>query len=240
MRKLLSLILLVMLFFAGANVTNAAPIEEMPSVDLVQMFGNQRDVVVSGVKLTSIMKIRLNSTQTIGAVYNQIYYQGIGPNQIVCKTEWMGDSDNSKIVQKVMWSVWYQPGAMVAKNRTECVDSLKKPWVTNSWYKEGYRWLGSGFEPYKSLLWLGHWTEIQKNSAPKYKWCRAAEFSFAIDRDGDFHWDNLYKKAVFDYNTASRALALVSRDIVCTNDVKTYSKWIRTPGWSFVFVEPLY
>jgi hypothetical protein len=203
--------------------------------DLVELFGKRKDIVISGVRLTSIMNIRLSSTTKIGDVYNDIYYKGISPNQIVCKTEWMGDENNSRIVSMVMWSVWYQPGAMVAKGKTECVDSVKKPWVTNSWWKQGYRWLGSGFEPYKSLLWLDHWTAIQKGSAP-YKWCRAAAFSFATLSNGDLRWRKVHQKAVFDFSTASRAHALVSRDVTCTSDIKTYSKWLKTPGWSFIFL----
>ena len=240
MRKIVSLILLLVVLFAGVRTTSAAP---KMGVDLVEVFGKRKDIVVSGVRLTSIMKIRLSSTTKIGDIYNNIYYKGIAPNQIVCRALWIGDENDTKLASRVMWSVWYRPGMMVSGD-TECVDTLKKPWVTNSWWKQGYRSLGSGTEPHMSLLWLTQWTQIQKGynpkSVPTYKWCKVSAFSFATWQKGDVVWGKVYQKAVFDYEQASNALALVSRDIVCTNDVKTYSRWMKTPGWSFVFVESLY
>ena len=237
MSKIFALVFFFLVVFAGGRTTSAAP----KMGDLVEVFGKRKDMTISGVKLGTVMNVRLNSTTKIADVYNKIYWGGITPNQIVCKTDWMGDENDTKLATRVMWSVWYQPGAMVALN-TECVDTLQKPWVTNSWYMQGYRWLGSGYEPHKSLIWLTQWTQIQKGypkSVP-YKWCRASSFSFAARQDGDVAWGKVYQKAVFDYEQASNALALVSRDVTCTSDTITYSRWVKTPGWSFIFVKSLY
>ncbi len=234
MRKIFALVFVLTVLFAGVRTTSAASND----IDLVEMFRYQKDITISGVKLGTVMNVRLNSTTKIADVYNKIYWGGITPNQIVCRAEWVGNE--GKLEQKVSWSVWYRPGIMVS--RAVCVDTLKNPGITSSWWKQGYRSLGSGSEPHMSLIWLTQWTQIQKGypkSVP-YKWCRASSFSFATRQDGDVVWGKIIRKAVFDYNPASRANALVSRDIVCTNDIKTYSKWINTPGWSFIFVKSLY
>ena len=236
MSKIFALVFVLTVLFAGVRTTSAASND----IDLVEMFRYQKDITISGVKLGTVMNVRFGRG-TIADVYNDIYYKGVGPNQIVCKSDWI--ENEGRLEQKVTWSVWYRPGMMVSRD-TECVDTLKKPWVTNSWWKQGYRSLGSGTEPHMSLLWLTQWTQIQKGynpkSVPTYKWCKVSAFSFATRQDGDVAWGKVYQKAVFDFKSAYNALALVSRDIVCTNDVKTYSRWMKTPGWSFIFVESLY
>lgn len=228
------LVLVVLVLFGSASTAHA----DGPAVDLVEMFGNAPDTKVSGVQLTSVMNVKYGRGQ-IRNVYNSIYYNGIDPNQIVCSTSWYADENNpSKIVPKVMWSVWYRPSAMVAKTGTECVDTKQNTSATTRWWKAGYRWLGSGVEPHMQLLWLGHWTEIQSPTKTSYKWCKALEFSYAQNPNSDAKWTPVLNKAVFDYAAASGALALVSRDIICTSEVKAYGKWMKTPGWSFYFVNP--
>jgi hypothetical protein len=215
--------------------------QESPSIDLVAMFGNAPDITAQGQKLGTIMNVKYKRVQ-IRDVYNDIYYRGVEPNQIVCRSTWYFDENTSKAVPTVMWSVWYRPSAMVSKLGTECVDTKVEKKFLDKWAKQGYRWLGSGTEPHMGLLWLGHWTEIQKgyspSKAPMYKWCKALEFSYAQNMSSETIWTEIYKKSVFDYTQASSALALVSRDVTCTGDVKVYGKWMRTPGWSYVFINP--
>ena len=235
------LVLLALLSMAVTPAYAEGDTQESPSINLVEMFGNAPDIMVEGIKLGTVMNVKYKTVK-IRNVYNDIYYGPFEPNQIVCKTAFYYDENTPKPVRTVMWSVWYRPGAMVAKNGTECVDSLAKPQVTDRWFKEGYRWLGSGTEPHMGLLWLGHWTEIQKgyspSKTPSYKWCRANSFSYAQNMSSETTWTEVFQKTVFDYTQAASALALVSRDVACTSDVKTYVKWMRTPGWSYVILNP--
>ena len=241
MKNFLVLVMLVFLTIAVSTAHAEGDTQEGPSIDLVAMFGNASDITVQGQKLGTIMNVKFG-TKKVRDVYNDIYYGPFEPNQIVCRSTWYYDENTPKPVPMVMWSVWYRPSAMVAKTGTECIDSTAKPQVTDRWFKQGFRWLGSGTEPHMELLWLDHWTAIQKgfreSVTPTYKWCKAASFSYAQNMLSDAKWTEIKSKAVFDYTAASSAWALVSRDATCTSDVKIYSKWMKTPGWSFYFVNP--
>jgi hypothetical protein len=234
MKKLI-LVLILLIFSVGTDgLSFAQAARNLPELDLVQMFANTPDRTVSGVRLTNIMNIKIDSVNRIKNVYNQIYYGSFEPNQIICKTKWFYDEDTSRIVPSVMWSVWYQPGAMVDKNNTECVDSVKKPSTPSSWYRQGYRWLGSGFEAHKDLVWFSQMTTIRPSL--KGTWCKAASVSYLETGTGTESWPR-FQKAVFQFSSASEDFTtLVSRDVSCTADLATYSRWMRTPGWSYVFL----
>jgi hypothetical protein len=219
----------------------AQPIEG-PSIDLVELFRYTPDTIMSNIRFTSIMNIKMNSTERIRDIYNKIYYTTrFKPNQVVCRSEWILH-DGNQIVPKVFWSVWYRPSLMTALDQTECIDTELKPWVTAQWYEKGYRALGSGVEPHLGLLWLSHWSEIQpgfrQGVAPTFKWCRSAQFSYARNLGQDAKWVKIKNKAVFDYIAGSNAIALVSRDASCTSDSKVKDRWLRTPGWSYVNILP--
>ena len=230
------LVLVVLVLFGSFGQASKA-YADGPSIDLVEMFGNAPDTTVSGVRLTSVMNIRLNSSERIRDVYNLIYYSPrFEPNQIVCRTAWYYDENTSKIVPTVMWSVWYRPSAMVSKIGTECVDTKVDKKFLDNWAKKGYRWLGSGVEPHMHLQWLNAWVQTQRAIIPSYTWCKAAGFSYVKWSTGE--WTKVHSKAVFDYNSAIMASALISRDVTCTSDASLYGKWMRTPGWSYVFINP--
>lgn len=237
MKNWILVLLLVACFFgSGVRAASAASmIEDKPNIDLVAMYAGVKDTLVSGVRLTNIMNVRYSQGK-ISDIYNKIYYTDIQPNQIICKSSWMLDEKTGKIAPTVMWSVWYRPGAMVSKIGTECVDSLAKPWIILQWFNQGYRWLGSGVEPHMHLQWLNSWVQYQRAIMPSYTWCKAAGFSYVKWTTGE--WTKVYSKAVFDYNAAIMASALISRDVTCTSDASLYGKWMRTPGWSYVFINP--
>lgn len=233
MKKLILALILLLASVGTDGLGFAQAVRSLPELDLVQMFANTPDRTVSGVRITNIMNVKLDSKR-IKNVYSQIYYGSFEPNQIVCKTKWFYDEDTGRIVPTVMWSVWYQPGAMVDKHNTECVDTEKKPLVSTSWYRQGYRWLGSGFEAHKDLVWFSQ----LKATRPSLKgnWCKAASVSYLETEMGTESWPR-FQKAVFEFNTASKVITtLVSRDVSCTTDLATYSRWMRTPGWSYVFL----
>ena len=226
----LVLVLLALIFLAPATLQ--AEGEDGPAVDLVQMFGNAPDITVQGIKLQTIMKAKFGKKRVMD-VYNDIYYRGIEPNQIVCRSTWYFDENLSKAVPTVIWSVWYRPSAMVSRIGTSCVDTKVDKNFVDTWSKQGYRWLGSGVEPHMHLQWMNMWDSFQKKT--DVKWCKAGEMSYWETRHDSWPWP-VHKKAVFEHNAAIMANALVSRDITCTSDVKTYGKWMRTPGWGYVFI----
>lgn len=235
MKRLLMVFLLIMVSNIGLIKARA----EGPSVDLVAMFSKTPDVTVNGVKLKTIFKVSFGKGK-ISDVYNQIYYGRYAPNQIVCRANWIADSETEggKLVlnQLVSWSVWYRPGLMVSED-AQCVDTSTSPRVTTSWYNQGYRSIGSGTEPHMSLTWVGQMIDIKKVGKGT-KWCKAASFAYASFNGVDYSWGKTpLKKAVFQLTPALEKWALTSRDIECTSDVKTYDTWLRTPGWSFVNIK---
>ena len=232
--KNLILVLFALLAMA-VPAAHASGDEDGPAVDLVAMFGNAPDITVQGQKFGTIMNVKYKRVQ-IRNVYNDIYYRGVEPNQIVCRSTWYFDENTSKAVPTVMWSVWYRPSAMVSKIGTECVDTKIDKKFVDTWTKKGYRWLGSGVEPHMHLQWLSAWVQYQRAIMPSYTWCKAAGFSYVKWTTGE--WTKVYSKAVFDYNTAIMASALISRDVTCTSDASLYGKWMRTPGWSYTFINP--
>ena len=236
MKNFLVLVMMAFLTVAVSTAHAEGDTQEGPSIDLVAMFGNTPDVVMNGVRLTSVMNVKYGRGQ-IRDVYNSIYYNGIEPNQIVCRTSWYADENNSnKIVPMVMWSVWYRPSAMVSKIGTECVDTKVDKKFLDTWAKKGYRVLGSGVEPHMHLQWLNAWVQTQRAIIPSYTWCKAAGFSYVKWSAGE--WTKVHSKAVFDYNSAIMASALISRDVTCTSDASLYGKWVRTPGWSYILINP--